>query len=148
MQRQRGSEKGMVTVQKEDIQELLNHFDRLDAEVRSRAQPACPTCGGHGMVGGPSYREPDEGGQPCPDCSKPGADVVALPADWVRGLLLGDRQHHNAIRELLASPPTHAVPDEIDCDNAPWMSADTEPDIAYANGWNACRAAMLAKGVK
>lgn len=37
-----------------------------------------------------------------------------------------------------------AVPDEIECSDAPWMSADTEPDIAYRNGWNACRAAMLA----
>lgn len=29
----------------------------------------CPTCNGHGMIGGPSYRQPDEGGEPCPDCT-------------------------------------------------------------------------------
>lgn len=29
----------------------------------------CQTCNGHGMIGGPSYREPDEGGEPCPDCN-------------------------------------------------------------------------------
>lgn len=33
------------------------------------AQPVCVTCNGHGMIGGPSYREPDEGGVPCPDCT-------------------------------------------------------------------------------
>ena len=33
------------------------------------AQPVCATCNGHGMIGGPSYREPDEGGVPCPDCT-------------------------------------------------------------------------------
>ncbi|MGT2429291.1 hypothetical protein ACU4HD_12190 [Cupriavidus basilensis] len=32
-------------------------------------QPKCRTCNGHGMIGGPSYYQPDEGGAPCPDCS-------------------------------------------------------------------------------
>lgn len=33
-------------------------------------QPAvCATCNGHGMIGGPSYYAPDEGGEPCPDCA-------------------------------------------------------------------------------
>lgn len=34
-------------------------------------QPACPTCSGHGMIGGPSFYAPDEGGVPCPDCNQP-----------------------------------------------------------------------------
>lgn len=41
-----------------------------------------------------------------------------------------------------------AVPDEIDPDKAPWAPAEMEPDIAYADGWNACRAAMLSAAQK
>lgn len=37
------------------------------------AAPPCETCNGNGMIGGPSYREPDEGGVPCPDCNSAGA---------------------------------------------------------------------------
>jgi|SRR5882672_1631116 len=29
----------------------------------------CQTCNGHGMIGGPSFSQPDEGGVPCPDCN-------------------------------------------------------------------------------
>lgn len=47
-----------------------------------------------------------------------------------------------------AQPPVVAVQDEIECDAAPWMSADTEPDIAYRDGWNACRDAMLVAAQK
>lgn len=35
--------------------------------------PPCETCNGNGMIGGPCYREPDEGGVPCPDCGPAGA---------------------------------------------------------------------------
>lgn len=35
----------------------------------AQASEACPTCNGHGMIGGPSYYAPDEGGEPCPDCA-------------------------------------------------------------------------------
>jgi len=28
----------------------------------------CATCNGHGIIGGPSYYSPDEGGVDCPDC--------------------------------------------------------------------------------
>lgn len=36
-------------------------------------QPAhCQTCNDNGMIGGPSYAQPDEGGEPCPDCSESG----------------------------------------------------------------------------
>ncbi len=30
---------------------------------------ACATCNDNGMIGGPSFYAPDEGGVPCPDCS-------------------------------------------------------------------------------
>jgi hypothetical protein len=35
-----------------------------DALLKSR----CQMCSGHGMVGGPSYYAPDEGGEACPVC--------------------------------------------------------------------------------
>lgn len=41
------------------------------------APSACKTCNDHGMIGGPSYYAPDEGGEPCPDC-EPSASPAAL----------------------------------------------------------------------
>lgn len=32
--------------------------------------PHCATCNDNGLIGGPSYYAPDEGGVPCPDCSQ------------------------------------------------------------------------------
>lgn len=43
--------------------------DILEARAASPQTAICATCNGHGMIGGPSYREPDEGGVPCPDCA-------------------------------------------------------------------------------
>lgn len=45
-------------------------------------QPVCPTCSGHGMIGGPSFHAPDEGGVPCPDCNQPQPEQ-ALPVDMI-----------------------------------------------------------------
>lgn len=36
---------------------------------RSKSDPECPTCNDIGIIGGPSYAMPDEGGEPCPDCN-------------------------------------------------------------------------------
>lgn len=33
--------------------------------------PPCATCNDWGMIGGPSFSDPGEGGEPCPDCSAP-----------------------------------------------------------------------------
>ena len=50
---------------------------RIDAALAILAQAAppaaqkCATCNDHGMIGGPSYCAPDEGGVPCPDCAAP-----------------------------------------------------------------------------
>lgn len=44
-------------------------------------QPSkCPTCNGNGLIGGPSFHAPDEGGVPCPDCSQ--ASVKQEPVAW------------------------------------------------------------------
>ncbi|WP_272970417.1 hypothetical protein [Comamonas terrigena] len=29
----------------------------------------CTTCNGYGLIGGPSFQDPGEGGVPCPDCT-------------------------------------------------------------------------------
>lgn len=65
----------------------------------------CRTCNGHGMIGGPSYYSPDEGGEPCPDCSpqpkerKPLTDDKAVegfcsiphPRHYVQAFIAGVR---------------------------------------------------------
>jgi len=37
---------------------------------------ACSTCNDQGIIGGPSYSQPDEGGEPCPDCAQHAAATV------------------------------------------------------------------------
>lgn len=41
--------------------------------------PKCATCNDNGMIGGPSYYAPDEGGEPCPDCATPAPAAQAEP---------------------------------------------------------------------
>jgi hypothetical protein len=58
-------------------------------------QPAvCATCNGHGMIGGPSYYAPDEGGEPCPDCN------IAQPVEQTRALTedAGDAARYRLLR--------------------------------------------------
>ena len=50
------------------------HTDHAIAAPQPKpvAQPVhCQTCNDNGMIGGPSFYAPDEGGVPCPDCSQP-----------------------------------------------------------------------------
>ncbi|WP_233154808.1 dATP/dGTP pyrophosphohydrolase domain-containing protein [Candidimonas nitroreducens] len=48
-----------------------NTLDTCAAAIRAlKSRPACQTCGGSGWIGGPSYYQPDEGGEPCPDCAQ------------------------------------------------------------------------------
>lgn len=44
--------------------------------------PECETCDDNGMIGGPSFYAPDEGGEPCPDCApEPQGDLVSISPD-------------------------------------------------------------------
>ena len=45
-------------------------------------------------------------------------------------------------------PDAACVPAEATVDSAPWMPAETEPEYAWSDGWNACRDAMLAGGAE
>lgn len=46
---------------------------------------ACTPCGGTGWLGGPTYREPDEGGEQCPDCDNLDRHVAPQPSDPAEG---------------------------------------------------------------
>jgi len=72
------SEKALTEAQ---ITAALVAFDNVDVENKimrenmrrallAAEQPKCQTCNGHGMIGGPSYYQPDEGGERCPDCAE------------------------------------------------------------------------------
>ena len=43
--------------------------------VRAPQPAKCLTCGGSGWLGGPSYYNPGEGGEPCADCSAQGCKL-------------------------------------------------------------------------
>lgn len=56
---------------------ILQRFvDALPVASAAPAAPSCPTCIDRGLIGGPSFYAPDEGGVPCPDCAAPGVSTV------------------------------------------------------------------------
>lgn len=71
----------------------------------------CETCNGHGMIGGPSFREPDEGGVPCPDCtraSEAGDSVDAARYRWmVKWIMTGE-----SLPDDIANPLDSAMDDK------------------------------------
>jgi hypothetical protein len=75
--------------------ELLQDLLGVEVEIEDNG---CSTCDGTGMIGGPSYSQPDEGGEPCPDCNQ----APASPAASV----LTDEQ----LLELAAKHRVHEVP--------------------------------------
>jgi hypothetical protein len=94
----------------------------------AQAEPKCQTCNGHGLIGGPSYREPDEGGVPCPDCA--GSAPAALDPDKFQlcrlgvhsGTMLRDGQPCNCangtcrlgwVPRAAAQPPAQELTDEV-----------------------------------
>ena len=58
-----------------DKGEAIGHNNALSEVARLNAAPVqqvkCKTCDDNGMIGGPSFYAPDEGGEPCPDCCSP-----------------------------------------------------------------------------
>jgi hypothetical protein len=55
-----------VTGTKPQAIEFLQDLLGVEVEIEDNG---CQTCNGTGMIGGPSYYAPDEGGEPCPDCA-------------------------------------------------------------------------------
>ena len=91
------------------------------------AQPVmCETCNDHGMIGGPSFYDPGEGGQPCPDCEErhrnglAAGDLMAWAAEVggnriaenVVEMTRDDLQRLIAERTPQTAPAAMAVPDE------------------------------------
>lgn len=56
---------------RDDEGEVTNALQDLVSRYSSESQrnAKCATCNDQGMIGGPSYYAPDEGGAPCPDCT-------------------------------------------------------------------------------
>ncbi|MBY4733959.1 hypothetical protein K6V90_25805 [Cupriavidus pauculus] len=61
----------------------------LFADVATPAAPVpkCASCNDNGMIGGPSYYAPDEGGVPCPDCAAPADAASEAMSQAVRDVL-------------------------------------------------------------
>lgn len=54
----------------EEEPELAKWLGLISSAMENAAsEPACKTCNDNGLVGGPSFYAPDEGGMPCPECS-------------------------------------------------------------------------------
>lgn len=110
--------------------EVLNAAsDRLNAAPAQQAK--CRTCDDNGRIGGPSFYAPDEGGEPCPDCSAP-VQQVSVPECYARllkhafGMTFGEdwnrgtaaETHRNKLieavfdcRHLLAAAPAAPAAD-------------------------------------
>ncbi|MFT0533999.1 hypothetical protein ACMHYJ_14395 [Castellaniella hirudinis] len=67
------------------------------------AEP-CKTCGGSGWIGGPTYYQPDEGGEPCPDCAAPVAQEPVGTVRW-RG-----SPYPSALVDWCGRPPEDGTP--------------------------------------
>lgn len=72
------------------------------AEVRGM-RPVCLTCDDHGWIGGPSFYEPDEGGEPCPDCTSSPAAPAAAERAPVADERAAFKKCHAAIIKAISS---------------------------------------------
>jgi hypothetical protein len=108
----------------------------------------CETCGGNGIIGGPSFREPDEGGVPCPDCSVPvrcAGEVDAQPRpvrDYAaEAYLHGHREgmngtplHEDASEEFMNG---YRAGEQAKAEGDDWIAEgrSREAAIAYVRDW-------------
>ncbi len=58
--------------------------------IIKRHTEVCATCNGHGMIGGPSFYAPEEGGVPCPDCAQAVA-ADGAPSMFQRAIDVGGK---------------------------------------------------------
>lgn len=67
---------------KQYSQDFIEDAETVLANARLNAAPVqhpkCKTCDDNGRIGGPSFYAPDDGGEPCPDCSAP-VQQVSVP---------------------------------------------------------------------
>lgn len=93
--------------------ELARLIAAAQAVRVEQAVPKCQTCNGHGMIGGPSYREPDEGGVPCPDCAASSPEPTAVFDDRPMFRSLAEAEHR------MRNPPS-----------LQWEDAPSKPERA------------------
>ncbi|AKQ59698.1 hypothetical protein ACR55_01828 [Bordetella hinzii] len=126
------------------------------AEVRAM-RPVCLTCDDHGWIGGPSFHDPGEGGEPCPDCAAPVA-AQAQPSgnagefktdDQLGGLLASIRNYGSW---KYAEAKDRAQPDLSDV-RAAWdevyekvQALAAQAPAAKADALDAARYRWLRKG--
>ena len=85
-------------------------LDRALAAPTAPTEPRCQTCNNHGMIGGPSFYAPDEGGVPCPDCATPPSAATPEPSDaeryrWLRDCCSWTLISGNGMTRLAARLP-------------------------------------------
>lgn len=97
-------------------------YRSMIAAAPTEAKPApyhCQSCNGYGMIGGPSFYAPDEGGVPCPDCATPdeqieaAAKVIAerMDSPWEHMYEQGRNNMRNIARAaMIAARPLTASP--------------------------------------
>ncbi|HBN9515511.1 TPA: hypothetical protein L3889_000516 [Pseudomonas aeruginosa] len=56
---------------------VLSFAEAMGRVPDAVVEPKCTTCNDNGVIGGPSFYAPGEGGVPCPDCAQPSP----VPAD-------------------------------------------------------------------
>ncbi|WP_369650146.1 MULTISPECIES: hypothetical protein [unclassified Variovorax] len=91
----RASDAHGVTGTKPQAIELLQDLIGVEVEIEDNG---CTTCDGTGIIGGPSYYSPDEGGVRCPDCaSREPFQQRVQP--WLMAcfgeMIAGDREERN-----------------------------------------------------
>lgn len=83
----------------------------------AQAQPQCQTCGGTGVIGGPSYSDPGEGGERCQDCQdhKDAQRWRAYRAEWFSiATLRSDDPVRCALRAMLFANDLQTLDDAAD----------------------------------
>ncbi len=105
-------DRGMEVIPSADC----NNHDEKGYCLGHDAAPSCPTCNGHGMVGGHVGQTPEQFdyvSEPCPDCSAPAGSGEAV----------GKLMHDYCARAMGVSAPWHGL---SDADKAIWDGCAAE----------------------
>ncbi|MEG0966749.1 MAG: hypothetical protein RSG92_15375 [Pseudomonas sp.] len=67
-----------------DPGDTVNAYNRVLALIDASPKGgSCTTCNDNGLIGGPSFYQPDEGGVPCPDCATNAGVADTQRLDWL-----------------------------------------------------------------
>jgi|GEM_PF-2446004 len=105
-------------------------------EAMLRGDVACGTCNGWGLIGGPSFSAPDEGGVPCPDCSSR-EQVGEVQGDALCTELL---EHADSLESMAAVDRETGESIEQAIEDGEGYTPDEPQDIAAGLQYDADRA--------